>query len=289
MQKHLAFECNLCPKRFTRAYNLRSHLRTHTNDRPFVCGVCRKAFTRQNDRETHRALHSVERKFVCKGNLVNGQEWGCGSRFSRKRNLQRHYDSKFGRICIKPLLEERDRVRQWKQSQHLQQQQQDDQQSRHQAAAVLMSLPTPGWNRQPLSSQTDLGNGTFGADLMQGFVLAEFERPYDNRHLDRPSYALGPGRANKLPASTGRTNEHGTKNSQETLPPTHEEALNAAEVIRRYILRHGRLNAERCGVQGYFELNFKSVGSFSMGEVDSVQTSNSAFNQFPLFHSSFPT
>ncbi|MBE3045053.1 C2H2-type zinc finger protein, partial [Candidatus Bathyarchaeota archaeon] len=47
IQKHPAtFQCTLCPKRFTRAYNLRSHLRTHTDERPFVCTVCGKAFAR---------------------------------------------------------------------------------------------------------------------------------------------------------------------------------------------------------------------------------------------------
>ena len=47
-QKHPAtFQCSLCPKRFTRAYNLRSHLRTHTDDRPFVCSICGKTFARQ--------------------------------------------------------------------------------------------------------------------------------------------------------------------------------------------------------------------------------------------------
>ncbi|KUI53790.1 Transcriptional regulator CRZ1 [Cytospora mali] len=63
-QKHPAtFQCTLCPKRFTRAYNLRSHLRTHTDERPFVCTVCGKAFARQHDRKRHEGLHSGEKKF----------------------------------------------------------------------------------------------------------------------------------------------------------------------------------------------------------------------------------
>ena len=106
-QKHPAtFQCSLCPKRFTRAYNLRSHLRTHTDERPFVCSVCGKAFARQHDRKRHESLHSGEKKFVCRGNLKEGGTWGCGRRFARADALGRHFRSEAGRVCIKPLLEE---------------------------------------------------------------------------------------------------------------------------------------------------------------------------------------
>ena len=107
VQKHPAtFQCNLCPKRFTRAYNLRSHLRTHTDERPFVCTVCGKAFARQHDRKRHEGLHSGEKKFVCRGELQTGGGWGCGRRFARADALGRHFRSEAGRICIKPLLDE---------------------------------------------------------------------------------------------------------------------------------------------------------------------------------------
>ncbi|KAI9171928.1 C2H2 finger domain transcription factor crzA [Paramyrothecium foliicola] len=116
VQKHPAtFQCTLCPKRFTRAYNLRSHLRTHTDERPFVCNVCGKAFARQHDRKRHESLHSGEKKFVCKGDLKAGGQWGCGRRFARADALGRHFRSEAGRICIKPLLDEEmiERQRQW--------------------------------------------------------------------------------------------------------------------------------------------------------------------------------
>jgi uncharacterized Zn-finger protein len=106
-QKHPAtFQCSLCPKRFTRAYNLRSHLRTHTDERPFVCGHCGKAFARQHDRKRHEGLHSGEKKFVCRGQLSDGNHWGCGRRFARADALGRHFRSEAGRLCIKPLMEE---------------------------------------------------------------------------------------------------------------------------------------------------------------------------------------
>ncbi|TGO64163.1 hypothetical protein BCON_0008g00100 [Botryotinia convoluta] len=129
VQKHPAtFQCTLCPKRFTRAYNLRSHLRTHTDERPFVCTVCGKAFARQHDRKRHEGLHSGEKKFVCKGELKQHGQWGCGRRFARADALGRHFRSEAGRICIKPLLDEEalERQRLWQeqrmQNMHMQQQ-----------------------------------------------------------------------------------------------------------------------------------------------------------------------
>ncbi|KAI5784728.1 hypothetical protein EDC01DRAFT_207634 [Geopyxis carbonaria] len=113
VQKHPAtFQCHLCPKRFTRAYNLRSHLRTHTDERPFVCTICGKAFARQHDRKRHEGLHSGEKKFVCRGNLKAGGSWGCGRRFARADALGRHFRSEAGRVCIRPLLEEETAERQ---------------------------------------------------------------------------------------------------------------------------------------------------------------------------------
>ncbi|KAL4896478.1 hypothetical protein BDV59DRAFT_170747 [Aspergillus ambiguus] len=125
VQKHPAtFQCHLCPKRFTRAYNLRSHLRTHTDERPFVCTVCGKAFARQHDRKRHEGLHSGEKKFVCRGELARGGQWGCGRRFARADALGRHFRSEAGRICIKPLLDEesqeRERTLMDQHQQHLQ-------------------------------------------------------------------------------------------------------------------------------------------------------------------------
>jgi hypothetical protein len=112
-QKHPAtFQCTLCPKRFTRAYNLRSHLRTHTDERPFVCIVCGKAFARDHDRKRHQGLHSSEKEFVCRGTLQSSAKWGCSRRFARAEALGRHFRSEAGRACIRPLLDEEQAKRQ---------------------------------------------------------------------------------------------------------------------------------------------------------------------------------
>lgn len=100
------FQCHFCPKRFSRAYNLRSHLRTHTDERPFVCSVCGKSFARHHDRKSHERLHSGEKPFICRGNLNAGGQWGCGRRFARAAALGRHFRSDAGRICLKPVVDE---------------------------------------------------------------------------------------------------------------------------------------------------------------------------------------
>ncbi|MCJ1316413.1 hypothetical protein MMC15_001734 [Xylographa vitiligo] len=85
-----AFKCDQCPKRFTRAFNLQSHLRTHADQRPFACTVCSRAFTRKHDLNNHFHVHSGAKNFECAG---------CGKRFARATALKRHSDSKTKRGC----------------------------------------------------------------------------------------------------------------------------------------------------------------------------------------------
>lgn len=161
VQKHPAtFQCTLCPKRFTRAYNLRSHLRTHTDERPFVCTVCGKAFARQHDRKRHEGLHSGEKKFVCKGDLKGGGQWGCGRRFARADALGRHFRSEAGRICIKPLLDEEmlERQRIW------------NEQRMHQAAAQGMAMQQSGMMMPP---GMDPNAGGYPMDASGNYALPQ--------------------------------------------------------------------------------------------------------------------
>ncbi|KAJ3128969.1 hypothetical protein HK101_005310, partial [Irineochytrium annulatum] len=70
-----------CLKTFTRQYNLKSHYRSHTGERPYLCRFCPHTFSRKHDLRRHEKLHGGGRPFACVA---------CGRGFARADALKRH-------------------------------------------------------------------------------------------------------------------------------------------------------------------------------------------------------
>lgn len=101
------FTCNTCGKQFPKPYNLKSHMKTHSTERPYKCAVCPKTFARSHDRKRHEHLHDGIKNFKCEGYLKDGMsKWGCGKTFARSDALARHFRTETGWLCIKPLMDE---------------------------------------------------------------------------------------------------------------------------------------------------------------------------------------
>jgi len=84
------YECKFpgCNKAFTKAHNLRSHERSHMNDRPYSCKYCEKSFVRQYDLLRHERIHTGVKPYVCKK---------CLAAFSRNDAYNKHIRSCFGK------------------------------------------------------------------------------------------------------------------------------------------------------------------------------------------------
>lgn len=50
--------CHICGRNYARPSTLKTHMRTHTNERPFKCSVCHKTFSQAANLTAHQRVHT---------------------------------------------------------------------------------------------------------------------------------------------------------------------------------------------------------------------------------------
>lgn len=79
--KPLRYSCPQCPKMWRTMGELRSHIGTHSNLRPYICEVCGQAYKHKQALDIHVGMHNGINPFSCNY---------CHKAFTQKGALQRH-------------------------------------------------------------------------------------------------------------------------------------------------------------------------------------------------------
>ncbi|GBP10199.1 Zinc finger protein 25 [Eumeta japonica] len=95
------YMCTECGKTYSQLGHLKVHIKSHTGDKQFPCSICHMAFYRNTDLDRHFRTHTGEKPFQCEI---------CSKSFVQKSNLNMHMKAHSGdrahqcTVCLKRFM-----------------------------------------------------------------------------------------------------------------------------------------------------------------------------------------
>uniref|UniRef100_A0A8C6MA47 Zinc finger protein n=1 Tax=Nothobranchius furzeri TaxID=105023 RepID=A0A8C6MA47_NOTFU len=78
---HEIYECHACDKKFISTNQLKRHMITHSEKRPYTCEICSRSFKRLDQVTAHKIIHSEDKPYKCKL---------CGKEFAHRNVYKNH-------------------------------------------------------------------------------------------------------------------------------------------------------------------------------------------------------